>query len=332
MIFSRQLLQAPPRCQDLLRSAANANVWLRNHKGYNCESIFTCASWVVISHLMLLILLNPLTASAAEPAKADHSPAFTTVPELRASFDLLYRQRFAAARQGFESWESHNPKEPFGEVAIAASYLFEELYRQNVLSSDFFLDDKKFLRGIDGKPDPQRMSHFREHLTRARELARARQKIDPNDAEALFAFTLSAGMESDVLAILERKHLEALKRMKEADKYAKQLLAHHPETTDAYIAPGIANYIVGSFGSGSRVALWFGGIRGDKKTGMEQITKTATTGRYLQPFAKIILALAARREHQPVLAQRLLGELTEQYPGNTLYAFEYSKAKRVTRP
>ena len=32
-------------------------------------------------------------------------------------------------------------EDPFGEVAVAASYLFEELYLQGVLTSDFFLSD-----------------------------------------------------------------------------------------------------------------------------------------------------------------------------------------------
>src|SRR5256885_12517150 len=50
-----------------------------------------------------------------------------------------------------------------------------------------------------------------------------------------FALTLAAGMESDALSILEKKHLEALKRMKEANKYAKQLLAQRPDAADAYI-------------------------------------------------------------------------------------------------
>jgi len=44
------------------------------------------------------------------------SPAFTTVPELSAGFDLLYEQRFAEAREAFAGWESRNPEEPFGEV------------------------------------------------------------------------------------------------------------------------------------------------------------------------------------------------------------------------
>ena len=34
--------------------------------------------------------------------------------------------------------------------------------------------------------------------------------------------------------------------MKEANKYVKQLLSQYPDAADAYIEPGIANYIVGS--------------------------------------------------------------------------------------
>jgi len=276
----------------------------------------------------LLLLLSPIAPFAREMPSAK-SPTFATVPELSAGFDLLYEQRFVEAREVFASWESRNPKQPIGPVAVAASYLFEELYREGVLTSDFFLDEKKFLHGIEGKPDSERMSHFREALAQAQQLARERQRASPNDGEALFALTLSAGMESDSLVILEKKHLESLKRMKEANKYAKQLLAQHPDAADAYIAPGIANYVVGSLDSGSRFVLWFGGIRGDKKLGMEQVGKTAEGGRYLQPFAKIILALAARREHQTAVAQGLLRELKEKYPDSELFASEYAKAMSV---
>src|ERR1700737_3779080 len=257
--------------------------------------------------LALSLLLAPVIGFAGETP--DHSSAFTAVPELTVGFDLLYEQKFAEAREVFASWESCNSEDPFGEVAVAASYLFEELHLQGVLTSDFFLNEKKFLHGIDGRPDPERMSHFREALARARELARERQKTNPVDGEALFALTLAAGMESDAESILQKKHLAGLKRMKEANGYAKQLLEQHPEATDAYIAPGIANYIIGSQSGGSRFALWFGGIHGDKKLGMEQVARTAENGRYLRPFAKIILALAARREKQDALAQRLFREL-----------------------
>lgn len=275
--------------------------------------------------LGLLLLLRP-TDNFARETPGVESPAFTTVPELSAGFDLLYRQRFAEAREAFTNWESRNPEQPFGQVAIAAGYLFEELSHQGVLTSDFFLNEKKFLHGIEGNPDPERMSHFRDALARACELARERQKTNPKDGEALLALTLAAGMESDAESILQKKHLAGLKSMKKANGYARELLAQHPDATDAYIALGIANYIIGSQSGGTRFALWFDGVHGDKKLGMELVGRTAENGRYLRPFAKIILALAARREKQDALAQRLFRELNEQYPDNQQFASEYAKA------
>jgi len=176
------------------------------------------------------------------------------------------------------------------------------------------------------------MSHFGEALTRARELAKVRQKTNPNDGEALFALTLAAGMESDAESILQKKHMNGLRRMKEANKYAECLLANYPDATDAYIALGIANYIIGSQSAGSRFALWFDGIHGDKKLGMEQVARAAENGRYLRPFAKIILALAACRENQAALAGKLLRELIEQYPDSELFASEYAKVSSLPVP
>ena len=65
---------------------------------------------------------------------------------------------------------------------------------------------------------------------------------------------------------------------------------------------------------------------------MEQVARTAENGRYLRPFAKIILALAARREKQNALAQKLLRELSAQYPDNELFASEYAKAMGLSTP
>src|SRR5215469_8293500 len=278
--------------------------------------------------LTLVLLISPAIGFARGVPNGD-APAFTPVPELSAGFDLLYEQKFAEARQIFASWESRNQEDPFGEVALAASYLFEEVYLQGVLTSDFFLNEKKFLHGIDGRPNPERMSDFGEALTRARELAKVRQKENPNDGEALFALTMAAGMESDADSILHRKHMAALKRMKEATRYANWLLASYPDVADAYVALGIANYIIGSQSAGSRFALWFDGVHGNKKLGMEQVAKTAESGRYLRPFAKILLALAARREKQASLAQNLLRELSEEYPESQLFASEYAKASSL---
>ena len=295
-------------------------------------------SWRIYSAACLVLITG--AACLARPACRDllqsdrehlgdeavKSPAFTTVAELSSGFHSLYVQDFLEAREKFDAWESQHPEEPFGQVAIAASYLFEELYRQGVLSSDFFLNEKRFLHGIEGKPDAARMKSFEEALDRARKLAKERLAKNARDPEALFALTLAAGMESNADVMLKKHHIEALKRLKESNEYAKELLAEQPEANDAYVALGTDNYVIGSLSGGTRFFLKFGGIHGDKKLGMEQLGKTIEGGRYLQPFAKILLALAARREKQDPLAQKLLRELSEEFPRSPLYAAEYAKA------
>lgn len=254
------------------------------------------------------------------------SPALSDVPELQEGFRQLYTLHFPEARSTFHSWGDAHPGEPFSQAAIAASYLFEELYRQGVLSSDFFLNEKRFLHGIEGKPNAERMKDFRGALTNARSLAKARLAEHPKDPEALFALTMCAGMESNADSMLEKKQMDALKMIKEANQHAKVLLAQRPDALDAYVALGSANYIIGSLSAGARFMLWFGNIHGDKKLGMEQMQNAADNGRYLKPFAQILLALAARREKKPELAQKLLLQLTKEFPSSELFQSEYAKA------
>ncbi len=255
-----------------------------------------------------------------------NSPGLSSVPELEQGYKLLYEQKFADARVIFQKWAASNPEEPFGQVSIAASYLFEEFFLQRVLTSDYFLNDKRFLGGIEGTPDSGRIKNFDDSVVRARTLATTRLKKQPKDPESLFALTLCAGMQSDADSMLLKKHLDALKHLKEANANAQMLLALHPDAFDAYVAPGVANYVIGSLSSSARFMLWFGGIHGDRVLGMSQVQKTADQGHYLMPFAKILLALSARREKKDELARKNLKELTEQFPGNVVYDAEYAKA------
>lgn len=272
------------------------------------------------------VVLSP-PPLAAQSSKNLSSPAFSSVPELKEGYNLLYEQKFAEARKVFEDWAAKNPSEPFGQVSIAASYLFEEFYRQHVLTSDYFLDDKRFLGGITGTPDPERIKAFERASANARALAVQRLKQNKRDPEALFAITLSAGMQSDADSMLLKKHYDALKHLKEANNNAEILLADHPDVYDVYVAPGIAYYVIGSLSGSARFILWFGGIHGDKELGMQKVQKTAEEGNYLRPFARILLALSARREKKDALAIKNLKELTDEFPGNTVYETEFAKAQ-----
>jgi tetratricopeptide (TPR) repeat protein len=281
--------------------------------------------YTLLSIVTFAGMLAPVRSSSQAAPKPD-SPAFNSVPELEKGYRLMYEQKFPEAREVLMAWAAENPTEPFGQVSVGASYLFEEFYLQQVLTSDYFLNDKRFLGGITGTPDPARMKAFQESIAKARTLANQRMKKHPRDPEALFVLALCAGMQSDADSMLMKKHYDALKMLKEANSNAELLLKEHPDTYDIYVAPGIAYYVIGSLSSSARFVLWFGGVHGDKQLGMGQVQKTADNGNYLKPFAQILLALSARREKQDELAQKNLKELTEEFPGNSTYAAEYAKA------
>jgi len=282
--------------------------------------------YVVLAAATFSVALYPGLASG-QSVKQLTTPAFSTVPELKEGYQLLYEQKFPEARAVFVEWAAKNPTEPFGQVSVAASYLFEEFFHQQVLTSDYFLNDKRFLGGITGTPDPERMKGFEDATTKARALAAQRLKQNKRDPEGLYALTLSAGMQSDADSMLLKKHYDALKHLKEANSSAEVLLTDHPDAYDVYVAPGVAYYIIGSLSGSARFVLWFGGIHGDKTLGMSKVQKTAENGNYLKPFAQILLALSARREKKDELAVKNLKELTEEFPGNTVYETEYAKAQ-----
>jgi hypothetical protein len=275
---------------------------------------------------VLVAALAGLTLYSSVALGQGKGPAFSSTPELEQGYRLLYQQQFVQAREVFQKWADEHPTEPFGQVSLAATYLFQEFFLQNVLTSEYFLDDKKFLGGITSTADPGRIKGFEDACGKARTLAGHLLKAHSRDPEGLYAMTLCAGMQSDADSMLLKKHYDALKQLKEANSSAEVLLKDYPEAYDAYVAPGVAYYVIGSLSSSARFVLWFGGIHGDKQLGMSQVQKTAENGHYLKPFAQILLALSARREKQDELAQKNLKALTEEFPGNAVYSSEYAKA------
>ncbi|HJY85530.1 MAG TPA: hypothetical protein VKE24_01720 [Candidatus Acidoferrales bacterium] len=262
-------------------------------------------------------------ACAAVPAGAAERP------EIDAGFHLLYELKFREARTQFAAWEKAHPDDPLGAASEAASYLFEEFYRQGILTSEFFLDDKRLLGGIKGKANPERSAAFDRANRRAQELARRRLQSNPKDADAWLALTISTGMQADYTSLIEKRQLASVRLIKEAEGYAKKLLEVAPDSADAYLALGAANYIIGSLPAHKRFFLSFGGIHGDKKGGIEQLSIAAKRGHYLRPFAKLLLGLAALREKQLVMARTQLRQLVEEFPDNPLFAQELAKLNKT---
>jgi hypothetical protein len=282
--------------------------------------------------LLCSLLCSALAAGVfdvrAVPAASIQTPIEALrVPELDAGFHLLYELKPEEAHEQFEAWQKSHPEDPLGSASEAAAYLFEECYRQGVLTSEFFLDDKRFLGKIPLKPDPELRAAFFAEDKQAQDLAQLRLKTNPDDANALFAMSLSLGMQADYASLIDKHQLDSLKKIREANTYSKKLLVIAPDAADAYLGLGTANYFIGSLPGIKKFFLSFAGIHGDKEAGIQQIEIAADRGHYLRPFAKILLALAALREKKPEVARVQLNELVAEFPENPLFASELAKLK-----
>ena len=265
------------------------------------------------------------TASAAVSAA---EPEPTPPAVLDHGFNELYKLNFRGARAEFLSYQQAQPGDPLGKVAEAASYLYEEFNEKGVFTSSFFLDDSKFLGGVDGKPSENRNDAFLGVNQQAREMAQGILKSNPRDAHGLLVLTMADGMESDYDALIEKKQLAGLSMMRRAESEANLLLSIDPNAQDAYLALGASNYVIGSLPVYKRFFLKIGGVHGDKARGIEQMQQAADHGHYLKPFAQILLALGYEREHQFDRARALLADLTAEFPENPLFAHELSLAQK----
>jgi tetratricopeptide (TPR) repeat protein len=281
---------------------------------------------IPIPVLALGILLGGAWCAAGACPDADGAVAANS--QLDTGFHQLYELRFTDARAQFAAWEKAQPNDAMGPMAEAASYLFEEFYTQGVLTSEFFLDDDRLFGNTPLKANPERRASFFGALDRAQKLALARLRDQPNDANALLALAISTGMRGDYASIVEKKQLESLGRIKDADVIATKLLAIDPSRADANLPIGAAQYIIGCLPAYKRFILWFGGIHGDRAAGMARLRVTAEKGHYLRPFAKLMLALAAMRENQKDLARDLMQQLAAEFPDNPLFAKELAKLKK----
>jgi hypothetical protein len=271
---------------------------------------------------------------SAEPASSsiqNQNPTMRSGPSLDSAFDDMYRLNFDGARATIAAYDRVHPNDALGVVAEAASYLFEEFQHKGVFSSAFFLDDRKLLGGVDGTVAENRNPKFLEADHRARELANERLRVNSQDAEALLVLALADGMESDYDALIEKKQLASLELMRQADGEASRALSLNPNLQDAYVSLGVASYIIGCLPSYKRAVLWFGGIHGDRARGIALMQNAVDHGHYLQPFAKIMLALADEREHHFDLAQSLLAGLARQFPENPHFGQELEIAQKAGR-
>jgi len=277
-----------------------------------------------LSAIGLAFIVGGLCLSAvAADAPVANTP--TIRPTLDDGFTLLYNLDFDQAHQVFMSWQHEYPGNPMGPTCDAAGLLFSEFHRLGVLEGQFYVNDQAFAARKKLDPDPALRDRFNAALEQAETKAKTRLATDPKDRDALFAMTLSSGLRADYAALIEKRNLASLHYTKVANAWADQLLVVDPKNYDAHIAAGFSKYIIGSMSAPVRWLVRLGGVSGDRQAGIAEMQVTAKHGRYLAPFARMLLAIAYVREKNKPRARELLASLRDEFPRNPLFAREIER-------
>ena len=262
----------------------------------------------------LRTLILPCCLCALAAAASAETP-------LEVGYRQMYDLRFADAHRTFADWQNTHPDDPMGPASDAAAYLFAEFDRLHILQSEFFTHEQHFITDHKLAPDPAVKREFEAALDAARRLA-ARA---PQNPDCQFATILANGLHSDYLALIEKRYAASFQEMKASRILAERLLAAHPEMYDAWIAIGVENYMLSVKPLSMRWLLRLAGGETDKAVGIQKLKLTSEKGHYLAPFAKLLLAVAALRDHNTWRARTLLEGLVREYPHNPLYAQELAR-------
>jgi len=264
---------------------------------------------------LLLALLGP--ASAADVSAPP--------PDLYSGWLKMYDLQFDQAHTVFAQWQQAHSTDPLGPVSDAAAYLFSELARLGALEPELFTDDARYQHRAKLHADPRIQTRFEHEIGRAERLADAKLGTTPTDTGALLAKALTFGLRADLAALIEKQDLAAVQYLKQGRPFARRLLAADAKAYDAYLGLGIENYLLSLRSAPVRAFLWLTGSQVDRDKGLQELRLTAQYGHYLEPFAKLLLAVAALRDQDRGLARNILTELRNRFPNNPLYASELNR-------
>ena len=279
-----------------------------------CSRSFFSISLVFASVVGAACILQSGSASAAaEPGS------------LETGFRQMYNLDFPGAHKTFETWQKLHPKDPLGAASNAAVYLFAEFERLHILDLELFADSQRLDDLRDWTPDAEIKFAFQTELAQADDLADKVLVESGNDENALFAKALTDGLRGNYEALIEKRKSRALDFLKSSRSTAERLIRIDPDYHDAYLAVGIENYILSLRSAPTRWVLRLTGAQTDRGKGLDNLKITAKSGHYLGPYARLLLAIAALRDHDRSTAKDLLGGLAKEFPQNRLYKAELAR-------
>lgn len=254
------------------------------------------------------------------------APAFAAeTPSLDEALNHLYNFQFPATQATLDRIIAAHPQDPLPYAFRAGAYLFYELDRIGALEGEFLSSDDWAYDKKKVAPDPAVRVAMEQAMRDTETRATAALKADPNDRNALFALTITGGVAADYMALVDKRQFGSLTPSKRSNNYAQRLLKLDPKFYDAYLTAGFSEYVVGSLPFFVRWFVHWDNVAGNKEQGKRNLELAAREGHYFKAFARILLSIVYVREKRPADAQKLLADLSREYPYNPLYRKELAK-------
>jgi tetratricopeptide (TPR) repeat protein len=244
------------------------------------------------------------------------------------ALDHFYSLEYTDAIRLFEQLRDAEPANAAWQNQTAMSYFYELLYRAGALQGDLFGASNRFFRTKKFTPDPVLAERFHQANNAAIRLCETRLQQDRNDEAALYACGVAYAARATYQGLIERSLFAALGSARQANEFHSRLIRRNPKFYDAYLIPGIYDYVIGSLPRTARFLLFFGGVTGNKLRGIGKVEIVAKSGEMARQDARILLTVMYRREKRYGDALTTMHLLAEAYPRNYIFPLEIASLHR----
>lgn len=285
---------------------------------------------LVLSGLLGAVIWGGLTV-AVSPGQTSSdvsisAPASRQLEER--GFDHFYSLEYDQAIAIFEKLRDSEPENPLWYNDLTAAYFYRKLHTVGSLQGDLFAGSNRFFRMKKIPPDEAFEEKFHNANKKAISLCEKRLSRNSRDQTALYDCGVAYADRAAYLGLVERAKFETLANARKASEYHTKLTRLNPQFYDAYLIPGLYQYVLASFPGSLKFLLYFAGLSGDKEQGIQAVEATSKWGSRSRLDAKILLAVMYRREKRYDDARRTLTELADAYPRNYIFPLEIASVYR----
>jgi tetratricopeptide (TPR) repeat protein len=248
---------------------------------------------------------------------------------LAEGLDHFYNLEYDQAISIFERLRADDSRNPSWQNHVALGYFYKQLYIAGALEGDLFGASNKFFRTRKIKTDPVLESRFRQANQTAGRICEQRLKENNRDEEALYACGVAYAARATHQGLIERSVLDSLGSARKANDYHTRLARVNPRFYDAYLIPGLYDFVLGSLPGPVKVLFFFAGLNGDKQRGIGLVEKVVQWGNGARHDARILLTVMYRREKRFGEARRTIQALADTFPRNFVLPLEVASLHRA---